>query len=776
MLRDTAQAKAGDYCWRAIIGLAFDGFSWTLEALTNAIHYASFFVYGTVAGELQVALNGNSFYAAAVIGGAAGGWVRYGVQIPAASANGSTGISIRSTAAEDIRIDCIQVEANSYGTTYIDGDQGPLYRWNGLRHGSSSTRDAQDRLGGRIRNLEDDYSVGVMDGSTRLGLPPYVHNLQGQSLQPGAAYQSYKVLPREIELRMRVAGDGATAALALANYHSLRRALIDLLKPSLTHGAQPVVLGYSGADPLTVVWAAFHYSSGLELGEVMAYDEIAPVKLLAVDPYWYEDNRETASLAYTASVANSAYANRRTNGQWLALGSGMNNTVFAIAIDKVRGRVYYGGAFTSANGVTVNGICYWNGTNFVAMDGGTNSWIYSIAVAANGDVWIGGPFTTVGTAAAATKGLARWNIATGTWTAFNESTGSFSQISVIAIKSTGQVVISGIFTNWEGDAASDYIASTDDNGVNWDSMGTSPFSATNLPGLPNSLGFDASGNLYATSENSGIGTGFLYKFDGTTWTTVGETSSGSTHGIKSLLITADSLIYVVGLFSTIGGVTASNVAVYNGSSFAKLGDGTNGSTWNIKSGPDGLIYIIGTFSSAGGIILAERIASWNGSVWVQLDIDLPGSPTVYALDLLGNDIFVGYSTTGTAVAAGLTTVSPTATAPVFPSFTLTGLTAGAGATLQWLENQSTGHRLYFNLIVYVGETITINLTPGNRSVVSDWRGVLQNQPLSNSDWAAFYLLGSPSNNVIAAFVTGTTTGLVMVAHWQPRHLSVDGVA
>ena len=61
-------------------------------------------------------------------------------------------------------------------------------------------------------------------------------------------------------------------------------------------------------------------------------------------------------------------------------------------------------------------------------------------------------------------------------------------------------------------------------------------------------------------------------------------------------------------------------------------------------------------------------------------------------------------------------------------------------------------------------------------MVSDWRGVIANLPLSNSDWAAWHLLGEPATNSIAAFMGFTTTGAALLAHWQPRHLSADGPA
>ena len=112
---------------------------------------------------------------------------------------------------------------------------------------------------------------------------------------------------------------------------------------------------------------------------------------------------------------------------------------------------------------------------------------------------------------------------------------------------------------------------------------------------------------------------------------------------------------------------------------------------------------------------------------------------------------------------------------VFPVITFKATTTAASqSTLVWLENQSTGQRLYFNIAINTGETLTIDLRFGRKTVTSDWRGLIYNQPLTASDFASWALL--PGSNTIAAFVTGTVTGAVLLVHSQPKHWSVDMVA
>lgn len=803
--RDTTQAKAGDYCFHVYLGAAFDGITWTLEALTNAAHYVSFYVYGTVAGTLQVALDGNSFFSAAVIGGATGGWVRYGAAVTAASANGSTALSIRSTSAEDLRFDCLQVEANSYGTTYIDGDAGPLYRWNGLRHASSSTRDPQERSGGRIRNLEDDYSVQVMDGSQRLGLPPIVNNLQATALQPGAAYQGYKILPREIELRLRVAAsDQTTNALAIANFHSLRRALIDLVMPDKVRGAQPFVLGYAGADSGTVLWASFYYVSGLEFGaDLLAYDEISTVRFLATDPYWYEDNRATAVLDYSDSLT-TAYAARRINGAWSALGSGFDGRIQCIAVDTERGRVYFGGDFSTANGVTVNRVCYWDGTTFVAMGAtpGTSggSSVNALAIASNGDVWVGGNFTSAGGATA--DGLARWNVATNSWTRFTNGTPG-DQIYALAIDNSGNVYGGGSFLNWDGVANEDYI---------WKYNG-SVFSAlgTGMGSVVRAITVHPDGKVYVGgvfTTGDGVTLNGLGYWNGTTFVAMGATAgvSGSSATVLAIVVLRNGNLAIGGDFTSAGGSSGFNyVAGWNGSTFTLLSTGMDAAVYSLAELANGTVAAGGFFTTAGGLALTDRLALWNGYVWTALDLDLPGTPITYGLAVLGGTLYIGTDTSGTATASGITTVTNAGLSDCFPEVTIIGPSSST-ATLQWLENQSTDETLFFNLTINILETLGISFQPGDKSVRTIWSGrpvsrvvnllnfrgritgfttlvqgaasrypgLIRGQPLPGSDFAAFHL--GPGSNTLACFITGTTTGVVALLHYVPRHLSVDGGA
>ena len=79
---------------------------------------------------------------------------------------------------------------------------------------------------------------------------------------------------------------------------------------------------------------------------------------------------------------------------WHALGSGLNNSVSAIAV--AGPNVYVGGAFINAGGnPSADRIARWDGSTWHALGSGLNSGVGAIAVAGP-NVYVGGEFTDAG--------------------------------------------------------------------------------------------------------------------------------------------------------------------------------------------------------------------------------------------------------------------------------------------------------------------------------------------------------------------------------------------
>src|SRR5690606_6333090 len=93
-------------------------------------------------------------------------------------------------------------------------------------------------------------------------------------------------------------------------------------------------------------------------------------------------------------------------------------------------------------------------------------------------------------------------------------------------------------------------------------------------------------------------------------------------------------IFVGGKFSSAGGISARNIAVWNSSATAwtTLGDGIDGSI-NALATLNGSIFAAGSFPSIG-IFSMNSISRWDGYDWYDVDrglVDKDGEANVYAL-------------------------------------------------------------------------------------------------------------------------------------------------
>jgi len=164
-------------------------------------------------------------------------------------------------------------------------------------------------------------------------------------------------------------------------------------------------------------------------------------------------------------------------------------------------------------------------------------------------------------------------------------------------------------------------------------MGALP--ASGMDGTVNALRVFNAG-LYvggAFTTAGGVSASRIARWDGTTWSALG---SGMNNTVNSLTVFNNDL-YVGGSFTTAGGVSADRIAKWNGTTWSALGSGMAGSApvvraltvFNDGTGP--ALYAGGFFSTAGGVA-APGIAKWNGSTWSGLGSGMGGTfPSVFAL-------------------------------------------------------------------------------------------------------------------------------------------------
>jgi len=771
--RVTTHSWRGSYGYRVQTAANNQGATFTLSTLANAIHYVTLRVYGTLPASWDWSLDNATYAAPTLIETYGDGWYLYGHQFPAAQANGSTTLRVyqNGAGAGDFYVDAIQVEEKSYWTYYADGDQKGC-EWNGAEHASTSSRSALSRAGGRVYDLKADYHFGVVD-AIGVGAPPQSNSVDGYAILPGGQLNSVKINPRVFTLVGVLMGAGADCDLNEAR-QNLFAILAHDAYPKDADGWQPVIIRYTGADVVKEIKA--HYEGGLEAAirlENRIHEKVS-LRFIAPDPLWYGigeashvlDTNDSATLRYVTGRLKST-------GQWDDLGLTANPTAggsILVAATAPDGSVYVGGSFTGMNGVAGRDYIarYIPSTDTwetVGPGSSLNSLVFAIAFAPNGDVYIGGNFNNLGGANG--DNIAYWDISASTWVPV--AAGGTGDVEALAFGQDGTLYVGGLFLAWNADGNQDYITSYPIGGP-WTALGTGV----------NNFVFDFAvapdGTLYVCGDFTAAGATAatrIASWDGTAWSTLG--SGGLDDQGRSLAISEDGILYVAGLFVTANDVSASKIAKWNGSTFEPLGDGLNNHAYVIVLAPDGVLYVGGVFTVAGDISLADRVAKWNGSSWAHLDIDLPGDPIVNALaispvdSVIGNNynVWIGFNTTGTGYLAGDHATTNNGTARNHHPKIIISRSGGTSAVLEEIRNETLGLELLFNYALLDGETLTIDLTPTAKSIVSNFFGPRPDAVLANSDFGEWSL--QPGDNDVTCFinVAGAPTVTAFVTYRDP---------
>jgi hypothetical protein len=657
-------------------------------------------------------------------------------------------------------IDGLQVEAcgaeGVFATTYIDGDQvglvpnqfPPPYLWNGTPHSSTSTRSAQTRAGGRVMKFSDfGFLLTAIIG---LGLAPPQHAAIEYSYLDGAQYQRTRLPPRQFVLTGRFSGRTPRELMAQ------RSALARLLSRNHVGTDQPLVLTYhafdgDGPELSEAGQIVAIYQDGLSGNTDNLLAETTPITFTQYLPI-ITTHSAGGALNTQDSISNANAIVQRTNGgQWAAVGTGVsggNTGVYAL-LRAPNGLIYVGGDFTDGGGSGADYLATYNPTTgawaAVSSDTAFNAEVFGLALTANGDIIVVGNFTNAGGIANADS-IVRWD---GT----NLSaigTGANSFISAVAIHPvTGDIYVGGAFTDIGGSGA-DHIAVWD--GASWSDLGGD--TALNADVL--ALAFDPSGRyLYVGGEFTGAGgvanTNRIAVWDTatSTWGALGTGIGVGGVNVRTFAVSPSGTLYAGGAFSVVGGVSASNIAAWNGVQWQPLGTGVNDAVERMAFDEQGNLHVGGIFTTAGGITMPDSYAIWNGATWITPGITLPGTASVYAVLPTGDTLYLGFNTTGTAVASGVTTITNPGTARVYPTVVFRAQNNASGRIYR-IANLTTGRAIYFDYSIQDGEILTLTLTPDALSFISSYRGNITSAILPGSNESDFFL--QPGENTIVAFL------------------------
>lgn len=645
------------------------------------------------------------------------------------------------SAAGEIYVDAVQIEAKSgYATSYVDGDQDEGI-WAGIAHASTSSRSSRERTGGRVVDLMDELGLLYAD-IHGVGVPTLSHISQPLAARDGAILQRVRANPAVISLRATL------RAATLPALHTVRRGLVDLLRPTPLQDFAPLRFLYSGSGDEYAIDA--HYLAGLE-GSIPrpSNRERIDLQFVAYDPFWQTAGDVGASL----DTGNTISANRivrRRDGIWEALSTGADNDINAVLVGR-DGKIYVTGTFLNIGGIAATRIAYFDPADnaWHAMGTGLNAEGFTLAEGPDGSIYAGGDFTLAG-GVANTVRVAKWN--GSAWSAL--STGMNGFVLVLRFGYDGRLWAGGFFTTAGGSSRLGIAAW---NGTTWQSLSVDFISGASTGVFD--IAFAPNGDAYVVGNfttAAGADHDFMAKYDGATWTETAAAPGGGGLFPADIAWGPDGSAYLAGSF--VGFLNR-----WNGQQFVTLSSGVNNTVNDFAWDTAGDLYLGGAFTAAGSLSLSDRVAKWNGSAFVPLPIDLPGSSSVAAVYAAGDDLYIAGDFSGSATVAAETAVVNPGSADAFPVIRITG-----PATLRSIENLTTKQELVFDsLAVATDEIITLDLRPGRKTARSSLRGNVASAILAGSDFASFAL--EPGSNRIAVLANGGSADL----YFRPRHWGAE---
>jgi hypothetical protein len=294
------------------------------------------------------------------------------------------------------------------------------------------------------------------------------------------------------------------------------------------------------------------------------------------------------------------------------------------------GLLYVGGKFTDAGGIpAADRIAVWSGSNWAAVSSSTeqidNGEVFAIAVS-GGKVYAGGAFTSAGSSGA--DNLAVWDGAS--WEPFcivpGETIGNVKALQVIG----PTLYVGGDFQDGAGIATADYLLKCDlASGLPDDTIvdPTHPFS-----GPVKALTATSDGRLYAGGrflnlENIPAADNVAYLPQGGTWHAMGSGAGPCGCALDDYVrgLTANGTdVYVGTDESDVAGIAqADHVAKWDGTSWSAMGSNTAatdgwfpaGTSIHDLAGVGSNVFATGTFQNANGDLRADNIAWFDGTNW-----------------------------------------------------------------------------------------------------------------------------------------------------------------
>ncbi|UYV11650.1 MAG: hypothetical protein NCW75_10110 [Phycisphaera sp.] len=268
----------------------------------------------------------------------------------------------------------------------------------------------------------------------------------------------------------------------------------------------------------------------------------------------------------------------------------------AVAFDDGTGeKLYVGGDFVTAGCEVVNHVAVWDGTRWAGLEGsdgvGVDRIVWSMAVYDDGAgpaLYVGGEFRTAGGVPA--EYLARWD--GSAWSAVQGASGASARSGVDALHAGDDGSGAALFASTRLSAA-----------------GGAPYGVARWDGGDWSMVMPAGGSGFARPSGT----------------------SGSIQTIGTFDDGSGPSLYAGGLFETVDGELANNLARWDGTAWRGLrtpgggtagGTGVDGTVYDLEIYDDGrgdALYVGGFFREFERGATANYIVRWDGADWETLD-------------------------------------------------------------------------------------------------------------------------------------------------------------
>lgn len=564
-------------------------------------------------------------------------------------------IRISTNQSMTVVLDAVQIEITdgTTATTYFDGSTEPVisnsqisspqYVWQGKAHASASIRSVTAANSGLLINLQNELGftiVGVIGADS----PAPNNQIVSFNGTDGASLQDILIPPRQITFVGRISSTDKTS---LARKVST---FLQYFSRDTTAIRQPKYFVFQFKNGRESIGQPMYFSGvvtntpNIPVSNDLAYTVSITVNM--IDPFFYGHsdgiaqqmpslNSTTGGVSFIPDFTQPPKYGIPSYTSFAQSAGAVNGVVRAM-VAAPDGTIYFGGDFTTIDGGSFPYLAVFRTSgNIGLLTGAPNGPVYALAISPDGaDLWVGGSFTTVNAVTA--NRIARYTIATNTWSTFGGGVGGGVNGTVYAItirprrlSVTGagyayQVFIGGAFTAATSGTLIYRVSVASQTASAWLQIGTGNGMNGDVLALAYNNNYERLyiGGAFTTSQAGAANayTKICYINISTLGTTVAF-YTGMTGGEVYTIYTedTDNALYIGGSFtSTFAGATINRVAQFNGVVWSQLDTGLgDGIVYGITPYRNGL-SIIGTFINKD----VYTLLNW-GIVWYNGQVLLP---------------------------------------------------------------------------------------------------------------------------------------------------------